>query len=54
MSVVVARMMPSKVRKLRSLLPRNEPAATKKASRRDPRDCIKGGYARVRPNVPMI
>jgi len=31
-SVVVARMIPSRVRKLRSLLPRSDPAATDTAS----------------------
>ena len=33
--VAVARMMPSRVRKLRSLLERNESAATAAASRKD-------------------
>ena len=35
MSVVVARMIPKSVRKLRSLLPRKESAATEAASRND-------------------
>ena len=38
-SVVVDRMIPSSVRKLRSLLDRSESSATEAASRKEARDC---------------
>lgn len=44
MRVEVARMMPSKVRKLRNLFARSEPVAARAASKKDALECMSLDY----------